>query len=700
MEYAKESNRYIQLTQQGLMRITDARRKSRKTLEEIALDRDTPSINTVKRLFRRQPIFLGTMERVWDFFQRCAHERKESFPYPIQGEDYLYVEGELKDALQAPVKKLDEIEAGSLSGWMSRQVPRQNRLFTGRREALANLHASLQTGLSKNAPDPQALAGLGGIGKTQTALAYAYEHRQDYNGVFWIRAESVEELNEGLAELAEELNLVKTATSSKYEAIRKTHEWFRNSSNWLLVLDNADDLSTLSPYFPSHHSGALLITTRCKNTVQWAASIEIVKMERESGAILLLQRAGILARNQSLQDASPESVRIAIAISEELDGLPLALDQAGAYVSETEIDLEEYLSRYCKYGISLLDEIVDADHASVRVTFGLALAQLAKRGVYGKAAKQLVQLSAFLAPDAIPEAIFASDKLLESELSSTDASDDLNAVYATACAFSLMSRVRVSKTLSIHRLAQAVVRESMTPENNDVLKKQAVLAVSAATPDFEFEDWQLCDLLLANWRVCAKYISELNLATKESVYLLFQAGRYLRTRALYEDAEIFLRRSVEMSEIVHGSSHMMTADCTDALACLYRELDRCDFAEPLHDRAIKITEAAGGPNHPELASKLHNSALLYIEKKEYLRAEIAFLRVLEIREKHPEEAQLLAASLNQLAGVYRYQALYAQAEPFYRRALELYENALHPNHIDLATGCSNLGYLFLNQGTL
>ena len=118
-----------------------------------------------------------------------------------------------------------------------------------------------------------------------------------------------------------------------------------------------------------------------------------MKLERESGATLLLRRAGLLARNQNLKEASPESVRIALAISDELDGLPLALDQAGAYISETEIDLEEYLSRYRKYGISLLDEVIDEDHASVRVTFGLALAQLSKRGTYGKGAKQLVQLS-------------------------------------------------------------------------------------------------------------------------------------------------------------------------------------------------------------------------------------------------------------------------------------------------------------------
>ncbi|HZO88586.1 MAG TPA: tetratricopeptide repeat protein [Chthonomonadaceae bacterium] len=705
MQLRTEATRYVRLTEAGLKRLEEARRKYRKTIDDIVGDRNTPSINTVKRVFKQGPVFLDTLERIWDYLQRCAEENKATLPYLISGEDYVFVEGTPRadNTPRADTKVKEDIAealpSDSRWGWLSRQVPGPNRLFTGRRNILDRLHTALKAGSAALVPDPQALTGLGGIGKTQTAIAYIYEHRNDYNGVYWVSAETVEALNEGLASLAEELKLLTPGPTTQREALQKMHDWFQNESDWLLVLDNADDIATLAPHFPRHHTGSLLVTTRARNTVKWAVPIELLKFNRTEGALLLLRRAGVLDISQTLDDALPNVAQAAMELSDELEGLPLALDQAGAYISETMMTVPEYLAVYRKYGLPLLDKYRDRDHKSVTVTFRLALEQVARRSRYGQAAVELVRLCAFLAPDAIPEAIFTSYPFAQNDgPSPLDTVDYYFEVSAAACGYSLLSRYPENKTLSVHRLVQRVMRETMSAEERRLWIERAVRAVSDATPDFEFEEWSLCDLFLPHWRLCAEYVKELNLETPEAAYLLYQAGRYLRARALYGEAEALMRRALAIAEKVYGAQHRTTADYLDALACLYRELDRCEEAEPLHERALKIVEEVEGPEHSETAGKLHNMALLYMEQKDFAKAEAFFLRVLAIREKQQDDENLLAAALTQLAGVYRYQGSFDKAEPYSRRALQIYENALKPNHINIATGCNNLGLLCINLG--
>jgi tetratricopeptide (TPR) repeat protein len=691
-----EANRYVQLTDRGLKRFEEARRKYRQTIEDIVGDRDTPSVNTVKRAFKKGPVFVGTLERIWDYLRRCADAKQEPLPDLREGEDYLFVEG----TSRAEEKALEPAASESKQGWLSRQVPRPNRLFTGRREVLDRLHTALKAGPTALVPDPQALTGLGGIGKTQTAIAYLYEHRNHYNGIYWISAETVESLNDGLASLALELKLLKGAPTTKQEALRKIHDWFQTESGWLLVLDNADDIATLAPYFPRHHTGSLLLTTRARNTVKWAAPIEIVKFARQEGALLLLRRAGVLDMSQTLAAAPPDLIQAAVELSDELDGLPLALDQAGAYIAEATITVPEYLSKYRKYGLQWLDRGQDRDHKSVTVTFGLALEQITKRSRYGQAAVDLVQLCAFLAPDAIPEAIFTSSYFEEADWHSPLCeSEDYIETRAAACRYSLLSQSAHDNTLSVHRLVQKVIQETLCPEERRDWIERAVCAVAEATPDFEFEEWPLCDQFLPHWRVCAEYIHTLPIETPEAAYLLYQAGRYHRVRALYAEAEALLRRAVEIAEKVHGEKGRDTADYLDALACLYRELDRCPEAERLHRRALRIVEEAEGQEHPDTAAKLHNLALCYMELQDYPQAADAFLRALAIHEKQPIPNSLrMAALLTQLAGVYRFQERYDEAEPYSRRALKLSEETLNPNHVEIATNCNNLALLCIDLG--
>lgn len=671
----RDSNRYVQLTDSGLARLHNARRRLGLTMEELINDPTTPSANTVKKALRKEPVFVRTLEKIGLYLQRQAAERKITFPLLTEGEDYYFKEGEAPEASPSEPRV----------GWLSRQVPHPNRLFTGRRDVLERLRAAFLA--TTPVSDPQAIIGMGGMGKTQTALAYAYTYRNAYRHVFWVNAASLADLNDGLAGLAKELRPPDSPVmSNQKQALDWVHQWFRDASEWLLVLDNADELATLAPHFPRHHGGHLLLTTRTPNTARWAAPISLSKFDSDEGAQLLLRRAGRLGIHESLSAAAPELVQDARALSQELDGLPLAINQAGAYLAESTHSIAEYHLEYQRRGLSLLDHSPDPDHLSVTITFQLALEQMRGRAIFGDAAVELVSLCAFLVPDAIPEKVLA-----------TYCGEKVDDVYAAFLTYSLATRNPENQTLTIHRLVQRAAQEALSPEQQKQWRQRAVEAIANTTPDFEYEDWPLCEQLLPHWRLCASHIQEDQIQTERAAYLLYQAGRYLRARAAYEEAGPFLRTAVALSERVHGPVHATTADLLDELACLYREQDRGAEAEALFLRALAITEALEGAAHPHTAGKLHNMALFYAQKQDFPRAEALFVRALAIWELHPDQdPNFMAATLTQLAGVYRFQELYARAEPYSRRALALYEHTLPARHIHVATACHNLGLLCVN----
>lgn len=216
-------------------------------------------------------------------------------------------------------------------------LPR-NPFFTGREEILETLHAQLGVEQPVVLTRSSALCGLGWVGKTQIALEYAYRHALHYRAVFWIGAEAEEQIVSGLLSIAEVLQLPGHESQDQQRAVAAVHRWLTSHDQWLLILDNVEELSLLDRFLPPVRSGAILLTTRCQTVGTWAQRLELFPMKQEEGLLLLLRRAKILASEaggqQMHQWASQHSASslAATALVETLGGLPLALDQAGAYL--------------------------------------------------------------------------------------------------------------------------------------------------------------------------------------------------------------------------------------------------------------------------------------------------------------------------------------------------------------------------------
>jgi NB-ARC domain len=228
----------------------------------------------------------------------------------------------------------------------------RNPQFTGREDVLTQLETALLQGNAAALTQPQAIRGLGGIGKTQTAVEYAYRHRNAYSAVFWVKAELREELMTGFGEIAKVLQLPQQDEPDQSLIIAAVKEWFKTHERWLLIVDNADDLTVAREFLPSSAQGYLLLTTRAAATGQIAQAVELKKMSHHDGALFLLRRAKRIANQGEWETATEADKQVALEIAQEMDGLPLALDQAGAYVEEMMLSLTEYLNLYRQEGPS------------------------------------------------------------------------------------------------------------------------------------------------------------------------------------------------------------------------------------------------------------------------------------------------------------------------------------------------------------
>jgi hypothetical protein len=134
----------------------------------------------------------------------------------------------------------------------------RNSFFIGRDELLTRLHTQLQAGQATALSQPQAIIGLGGIGKTQLAVEYAYRFHQDYQVVLWARAESIEALTSSYVTISTLLNLPEHEAQEQEITIQAVKTWLQTHSVWLLMLDNADDLSLVPTFLPPALGGHLL----------------------------------------------------------------------------------------------------------------------------------------------------------------------------------------------------------------------------------------------------------------------------------------------------------------------------------------------------------------------------------------------------------------------------------------------------------
>lgn len=568
----------------------------------------------------------------------------------------------------------------------------RNPLFTGREEMLSMLHTRLGSEQAVTQTQTCALHGLGGVGKTQIALEYAYRHALEYRAVFWMGAETSEHILSGFLDIAEVLQLSERHDQFQRHVVMAVQRWLNAHSQWLLIWDNLEDLALLDRFLPSTRSGAILVTTRCSALGARIRGIDVLPMEQGEGKLFLLRRAKVLEpeatqeRTQVLVRNRPGEDTAAERLVEVMDGLPLALDQAGAYIEETKCTLGDYLQHYEQQHARFLDRrgTPSGDHPqSVAATFRLLWQRLQQEQ---PEAADLLCLCTFLHAEAIPEELFPAGASSHPERRLDSAQFDL--AIAVLRSFSLVQRQPETRQLSLHRLVQVVLQEEMNEQQRVGFQRRVVHLLNAAFPEITSrmgsETWGQCERLLPHILTCAATIPE-HPQDRDLAELFLKAGYYLYERFQDNQAELLHQRALRLLEQLLGSEHPQVAESLCKLAFLHRAQGKYEQAEPLFWQALRLFEQALGPEHLQVADPLTGLAILCKAQGKYEQAEPLYQRALQIREQalgpeHPD----VAPPLNNLALLYCDMGKYEQAEQLGRRALHLFEQALGPHDPNLA----------------
>ncbi len=465
----------------------------------------------------------------------------------------------------------------------------QNPLFTGREDLLKDLHESLSKSGSTALSQPQAISGLGGIGKTQIAVEYAYQHIKDYKFIIWVNSESETTITSSYSEIARLLNLPEKDDKELGVVVAAVKTWLETHNEWLLIYDNADKPEIIKEYQPRSGQGQTLLTSRASAFGNLAKALEVTEMAEDEAIDFLLKRANI-------EEPTDDQHRTAKDISNELGLLPLAVDQAGAFVEKTRCSLDDYLNDLKEKGIEVLKDKRyspdDYDH-TVATTWSMSLETLQQKS---KVAIDVLSLAAYFAPDAIPLGLFRKrvDSFDDNLKSVAYDTFELDKALGALQSYSLIRRKRDTDEFSLHRLLQAVIRDNHT-ESGDARKwaELAIVCTSETLPDErDYRTWSECETILPHILSLVQHTDSLEISNETVAQLFSRTGYYLHDRADYGQAELLYKRALKIDENIYGSDHLKVAADLESLAILYETQGRYDDAEPLYERAYEIREKA------------------------------------------------------------------------------------------------------------
>jgi len=564
----------------------------------------------------------------------------------------------------------------------------RNPNFTGRKEYLANLKNSLSSG--KPAALTQAIHGLGGVGKTQLALEYTYRNVAEYDVVWWVRSEEPATLAADYASLAKALDMPEKEAADQLLIIKAVKQWLEQHPKWLLVFDNAKDRAYVNDYLPQGKTGHVLITSRNVNWRGIATLLDVKVLERKESVDFLLKRTGYTDKE------------VADALADALGDLPLALEQAGAYMEAKGRNISYYLNMFTVHKNKLLNRAVPStDYPdTVATTWDIAFDEVMQISSSGA---DLLNLCAFLAPDDIPVELLNSGVQYLPESLTAVAGDPL-AFDDAVDPLRRYSLVEITaETISVHRLVQAVTRDRLDEDEKKKWAEAAVRIVDEAFP-FDSDDvgtWPVCSRLLPHALAAAEHAEVLNVASDSTGRLLNQTGVYLKGRAQFAEAKEMYERALAIGEATYGPDHTQVAIYVNNLGGVLKALGDMEGAKKMYERALAIDEAAYGPDHPDVAIDVSNLGGVLKALGDMEGAKKMYERALAIGEATygPNHTQV-AIYVNNLGGVLKALGDMEGAKKMYERALAIGEATYGPDHPTVAISVNNLGLVLQALGDM
>ena len=499
----------------------------------------------------------------------------------------------------------------------------RNHFFTGRDDILSELHTRLTESSAVAITQVQSINGLGGIGKTQTAIEYAFRHYYDepcYEYVFWVNADDLT-FQSSFAEIADQLALP-VPEDAQDQQIKAVNRWLATHSGWLLIFDNVENPELLQDYIPSNPSGKVLITSRL-SVLDMLNVVDPLVLDEFS-----LDVAIEFLFKRTRHERNEETEAAAEALAKELGGFPLALEQAGAYLYNNKaVGFGAYLRRYREKGLNELNQRLAATGKypeSVIKTWDINFEVIQEKH---DISARFLEFSSFVAPDNIPHNLYlviihsifteycGYKKDIDEFIDEQNGAEGLlvlsEELLEPLRRYSLIKALPEKFSYSIHRLVQAVLRDRISLENTAIWLKiisHDLLSVSVVSDEFQWN----------------------------------------QNRILFPHIVELLNHSYA-ANFIHENISKLIKNAGDGFT------DKGDFkqAEGSYLAAIKFTKDNFQDDIKTIALRTFSLGNFYLNIRQYQKAEVALKEYLKLwLQLEDDSVRMLAATSLKLAQIY------------------------------------------------
>ena len=612
------------------------------------------------------------------------------------------------------------------------QKPNASSLFVGRKDVLGKLRKIFIDGADSRLMLRRSclLWGIGGIGKTQICLKVIEEMSGRLSHVFWVDASSEESITMSLEGIS---SIFAPQLDGSVESVL---QWMSGiQEEWLIVFDNADvpPVYVVEKFIPPGSRGNVLITSRNRSMGRIVSSeniIEINEME-EADAITLLLGASRL-------NASAEHREVAKQIVAELGYMPIAIDQAGAYIEAGRCSIHKYLQQFSLHRLTLMSDATFRGASnydrSVYGTWDLSFKEIKRRASgqssagdahASNAAILILQICAFYHHSNISKDIFrsAAEKSGEHIVDSEDenlplAKSSLDRYLlaldnnghwdefifgqgiAVLLSFSLIKRDETSNMLSVHPLVHCWSREQISKsEQQRMYEMGSIILCCAISRGVSSYDYGLRQLIFPHIKANESHGSQMGLTKKyyddkwnNFIYVMRENGDWKHAEQL--GIQVF-----DMRKRLLGAEHPDTLKSMASLARMYADRGNLKDAEQLEVQVLDMRKKLLGAEHADTLISMGNLARTYADRGKLKQAEQLEVQVLDMRKKlfgadHPGTL----TCMGNLARTYADRGNLKEAEQLEVQVLDMRKKLFGAEHPNTLRSMKNLARTYCCQG--